>query len=510
MAVRERLLAFDGADTLRPAAVAEYRRVLLTLARELPSNLEVWSLERVVNSYSGAKRAAYAAALERASRDGITYTAMHRQKVMTKIEVTKRKWLGAGASAQYSYLPRPIIFPDLAMSLWTGAMVKPLEGALFRHLLNPDGSALLRSLLFQRVSPIVKGVSVITWGALCTAYLGLDLVDPVQFRADIVKFDAHVTKPLHDAVHAFAREAYRRTSFRALLAEWYGARSQCSEHWHVMTKDLAIAMAWSVPDLGIQVVFDDGETENIEHRLGSGRGSTSAFGNMTTMAIMLMALALWRAKYGATRPLFFLINGDEVAGAISRAYFADWMELLVDTFLSLGFRTDAGEAVPLEGQPEAFEFCSSHPLRVGDHYQMVTDPIKGIASALTLPYDARLNIRRARAHFHARGIGLRHLYAGVPVFDALGRFLVRIAAWSQSLDDALRTANLSSSERWEWETDVTPNLRNSFEKRVEEDTRISFEAATGLSRAEQLMYEAVFDEYEVDWENFTTLPFQCQ
>lgn len=363
------------AAMLRPFTKALNRRVKLVTVK---------TLEEVVESYSGRKRAIYANALTSLGQYGLNRTHAYSNSF---VKVEK----GNTAKAPRCIQPRK---PEYNLAL--ARYIKPLEHRMYKWIgqVFGDGPTVMKGYNVQEVARIARAKWNNTPNCVC---VGLDAT----------KFDMHVSP--------------------AMLKWEHGIYKRLFKH----SPDLARLLSWQMDNIGRGFCEDGKLRYKVKGKRFSGDMNT-ALGNCLIMCAMVYCYALERGV-----PVKLMNNGDDCMVFMEEQYLARFMEEVDSWFLGCGFRMTVEPPVR---DFEQIEFCQMRPIRTSQGWTMV----RNIGTALakdTMSVVPLVNEKVARKWMHAVGECGLALCSGVPILQNFYSAYLREGIAEHNLDKAVQMAS---------------------------------------------------------------------
>lgn len=274
--------------------------------------------------------------------------------------------------------------------------------------------------------------------------MAADFEDPVFVLADHSKFDSCVTRPWIWLEHQFYQTLMPSDTLDELMEMQYFNRC----------------------------ITKHGIRYECEGRKMSGEYNTSLGDTLINYCILKDVFS------GVVHRL--LLNGDDSVIVVERVDLES-LDLSAELWAGYGFKTTWKVVDTIE----EVEFCQSSPIEVRPGvWRMVREPRRAISRSLisSKRYQGQAWYKLVAAMGHSElACG-----DGVPMMQAWGRALLRAAKGAEPL-----ATELSRRARLERSLDPEP-------KPITDRARVSFEAAFGIGRDEQLNFESWADHQLLD------------
>lgn len=326
--------------------------------------VEPWSIDRVVESYTGKKRAVY----ERA-RESLMYLPLNAKDARLKTFVKAEK---IDFASKADPAPRVIQPRDPRFNLHFAKYMKPLEAVLYKQMAK------------LYTSPCVaKGFNASQTGELIHSKW-IQFSKPVAISLDASRFDQHVSVPALKWTH----QVYRRF-VRGSDLEWCLGKMYCNR--------------------GIGVAKDG----VVRYKKMGGRCSgdmDTALGNCVLMVAMVYSLC---KRLNIRHEV--IDNGDDITVFMEDGDRALFMSKVKGWFTDLGFD------IKVESTShclEQVEFCQTRPVCRDGKYVMVRNLVALAKDTTTL-----LDVRQTAHWWDAIGVCGAHLTDGIPVYSEFYRWL---------------------------------------------------------------------------------------
>jgi len=343
------------------------------------SRVTALTLEEVVETYSGRKRAIYEGALRCVQVNGVV-----RRDAFSAAFVKVEK--GNTVKAPRCIQPR-----RPAYNLAVGQYIKPLEHAIYRWIARVfgDGPTVMKGYNVERVARIARG----KWDSFH---------HPVAVGLDATKFDMHVSEAMLSWEHNIYLQVFNGNS------------------------ELRELLRWQMNNIG-GGYCDDGKLKySVVGKRFSGDMNT-ALGNCLIMCAMVWSYAQERGVH-----VKLINNGDDCVVFMEMEDLSRFSVGLNEWFLDLGFRMTVED--PVEDFQKV-EFCQMKPIEVAEGWTMV----RNITTALTkdtlctLPVRDEVGLRKWMFSVGTCGLALCR---GVPMMQNFYRAYVR-----EGIDDHGRVGN---------------------------------------------------------------------
>lgn len=403
------------------------------LNREHPYTRQ-WTLEEVVQSYTGLKRRRYQKAMDEILHG--TKDIDSKLKCFVKIESSMYK------SSKAFPTPRPIQFRDFKYALQFATLVKPIE-----HITYP-----LSGMPKLGILPcIAKNLNNVRRAELLRQKFEM-FVKPVAYMLDAHRYDAHV-QPRH------------------IRAKWrfYDQVLQTDQSRVFHRNQLRTR----------------GSAYTGEHKLSYSVAGTTCSGDMDTALgnclIMLLTLSYIFSNLDVKYEL--LVDGDDSV-VITEGY--------VDQDRLLELAKQTGFVFSFDGVTQKFEeisFCQCNPVLVDGKWIMVRNPYRAISKCLTNTkfQDHKSIPKRLRTIAQ----GELSLSLGVPILQTFFTHLKLISEAKMSSSSFSRNGGwcIDALGEYRLQREMGPDWQLATPRPISIQTRKSFEAAFGIAANEQLQIE---------------------
>lgn len=356
--------------------LARFEKELLGNVRDFTK----FSLDQVVETYTGRRRTIYAAALTKLTQIGLS-----RQDACS-IAFVKMELVNP-AKAPRCIQPRK---PEYNLSL--GRYIKAVEHKLYDAIRRTygDGPTVMKGFNVDEIGSIARG----KWRSFA---------EPVAIGLDATKFDMHVSPAALSWEHGIYRKLFPGD------------------------RELRKLLKWQMNNKGAGYCGDGKLKYSVTGKRFSGDMNTG-LGNCLLMCAMVYAYAQSRGVC-----VKLLNNGDDCVVIMEKHDMAQFNEGLDNWFLEMGFRMVAEEPVY---QLHEIEFCQMHPIEIGDACRMVRN-IKSTMRKDTMTVHPLTNAVHREKWCTAVGTGGLWLTGGVPVLQDFYQAYQRIGCMRSSnmLDD---------------------------------------------------------------------------
>jgi len=436
------------------SAMARLESFMLKVAKSLPKVVP-WDLDRVVNSYHGAKRTNYEEAAQKYRTFGLTQEDA-KVKMFTKFEKTRYDPQG-----KINPDPRAIQYREPVFAVVYAQYIKAIEEVFYR-LKGNRWNGLPPSRIFG------KGLNSYQRAQLL-AEKRERFTQPVVIPLDASRFDQHVDKP------------HLRAIYKAYMIICYSQSFYQMCSWMITNKVRT--------SKGIKYVAEGG--------LMSGDMDTSLKG------CFLMTCMLGCYFEGKKIRWDCLDDGDDILLILESGDVDDVLADLPQHFLSLGH-----EIVP-DTRARCMEevvWCQATPVQVDGIWKFVRNPAKVLSGALVGPRWMQMRSERSkRALANTIGLGEAYLNRGVPVLQAFAAAIVRNANTTRQVKLNLNES-LAYKVKHELGKSVLKAMPSLDIRPVTDDTRLSFAKAFNISISEQLAYEEYLNNWEFRFDDLVLQP----
>lgn len=435
---------------LRPAMVCRrdymmdrLKVYLRRLGRSL-GTVGPWSLDRVVQHYTGPKRRRYSEAADTYRAYGLT---RKNASVKMFIKCEKIKFSPDKPNPD----PRAIQYRDPVYAVVLATFLKPIEEVVYRMKGNR-----LNRLPPHRV--IAKGLNQ-AQRALLLRTKWERFADPVCMSLDASRFDQHVSDKHLEAEHAL---------YKVMLPDGFFAQ----------------LLSWQVKN---NVTTSKGVKYKTFGKRMSGDMNT-ALGNCI---IMIGQLALFFEN--STLKWDCLDDGDDILLIVERSSVPAIRANIEHHFASLGMQLKVESVTSVF---EEIEFCQSRPVCIDGTWKFIRNPAKVMSGALVGQKWLTMPSPRSRRKL-ANTIGLCEaiLNKGVPVLQAFAQAIMQNANTTGQvrLDQAEQLIFRVRAEIGKTSLERLPYTPPAL---ISDDTRLSFSRAFGITVDEQLWCEAWLESWK--------------
>lgn len=374
-----------GDDFVPPPAVnkALFNSRLRDFHKNLIKNVRdptKFSLNQVVETYTGRRRTIYENALKKLTQIGLSRNDA-RSVAFVKMELVDP-----------DKAPRCIQPRDPAYNLMLGQYIKSVEHRIYDAIrrVYGDGPTVMKGFNVDQIGAIAEG----KWNSFA---------EPVAIGLDATKFDMHVSP---EAL------AWEHSIYTSLFPG---------------DKTLAKLLSWQMNNIGAGYCSDGNLKYRVKGKRFSGDMNTG-LGNCILMCAMVHAYAESRGVH-----VKLMNNGDDCVVFMEKKEMDKFNQGLDDWFLAMGFRMVAEAPVYNLHQ---VEFCQMHPIHVGGSCRMVRN-IWSVLRKDTMTTHPLTNHVHREKWCTAVGTGGIHLTGGVPVLQDFYRTYQRIGCMrtSKMMDD---------------------------------------------------------------------------
>jgi hypothetical protein len=430
---------FVPAITVRPRTYEKdmmlkgFRDVVTAECRGAP----IVTVDNVVNSYVGPKRALYAAAAISLSKEGLS---KKDARLTSFIKFEKQDLTKA---------PRVINPRSPRFNLVLGKYLKFLEKRVYKAINKAFGA--------HTSHTVIKGLNVLDAGEVLRSKW-LQFEDPVALGLDATKFDMHVTVEALKYEHSFYTTIFPQSRELRKILRWQLFNS---------------GTAWC----------DDGKVKfRMQGTRSSGDLNTS-LGN----CVIMCALVYARARSRGVR-VELCNNGDDCVVIMERRDLDRFTRGIVCWFKRYGFRMQVEKPV---FEFEQIEFCQSHPVWTDRGWTMV----RNISSCFKKDPMCLVPVHSVGVLSYwlaAVGDCGLSITAGVPVMQEwYGLFRRHGINYSQGFLSTV-IKNTSARERMCGVKGGSVSITG--------DARCSFYYAFGVNPDEQIALETVFGQQSISLE----------
>lgn len=367
--------------------------------------IESWSLERVVDSYTGRRRTIYQNAL-----DSLRALPLNDKDARLKAFVKAEK---IDFHAKPDPAPRIIQPRDPRFNLHFGRHMKPLEGVIYKQMAK------------MYTSPCVaKGFNAEKTGELIH-HKWSQFKKPVAISLDASRFDQHVSVDALKWTHKIYRRFVRGADLDWCLDRMYHNR-------------------------GIGVAKDG----VVRYKKDGGRCSgdmDTALGNCVLMVAMVYSLC---STLGISHEC--IDNGDDITVFMESSNRTEFLSKVKPWFTALGFDIKVESETDVL---EQVEFCQTRPVCREGKYVMVRR-----IEALTKDTTSLLDMHMTPSWWYAIGECGLALTDGIPIFSVFYKWMMKVGKPSRVDKHPLYRCgmtNLATGMTYTGRS-ITPSTRASF------------------------------------------------
>lgn len=392
--------------------------------------------QQFVDTYKGRKKELYQAALDDFRSAASNLKEDASVGVFIKYEKVDR-------TTKSDPVPRVISPRGLKFNLRLGRYIKHLEHRIFNSIGKLFGHAtIIKGYTYDKTASILRE----KWDMLN---------DPVAIGLDASRFDQHVSKQALKFEHSVYLDCYtgkHRRKLKNLL--------KCQ----LLNRCIGYA--------------PDGKVDyQVKGTRMSGDMNTS-LGNCILMCGMVYSYC----KFIGVKPIL-ANNGDDCVVFLERTDVSKFSLGLSRWFYGVGFNMVVEKPVDIF---EQIEFCQTKPVFDGIKYTMCRNPRTAIAKDSVM-----LNCWQGERHFRgwldAVGMGGISIAGGLPIFQSFYKLFVRSGKKRKVSADLLHNS---------W----TYSGGNREEHSINDQTRLSFWLAYGITPCEQLALESYYDNMSINCE----------
>jgi hypothetical protein len=401
--------------------------------------------EIFLSRYSGAKRQRYERAIEANAIYGLPPWA-GKITMFVKNESIR-------ASKKVNPDPRAIQFRDEFFASELALYLKPIEHQIYQTRLYGKRAGVGRV--------IGKGLNMRERADLIFKKF-YAFEDCVVVSIDAKRFDLHVNRELLEMEHAYYRKFNNDPHFAELLKKQL--HNVCTTR------------------------------SGFKYEVPGGRMSgdmNTGLGNCVISLIMFLAL---RRQMGVRMDL--LVDGDDALLFLERKHLELLRSKILPTYLAFGMEMEIADVAD---QMEHIDWCQTRPVNMGTHWVMVRDPIRTLSHVLV---SKKWQPARQRDYMAAIALCEMSLNKGVPVLQAMSETL-----WNNSsqrpnvLDTEKREALFSRVLNFNsWDSLVAKGIQS---QPIESLTRLSFQAAFGITVTEQVAWEHYLHQWRATFGQIT-------
>jgi hypothetical protein len=347
--------------------------------------------------------------------------------------------------------PRCIQPRSTVYNVAVGRYLKPIEHKVYEVIAD----------VFKSSTPVVmKGLNVEGVGVSLASKWD-EFVAPVAVGLDATKFDMHVSTSMLKWEHSVYAHMFNND------------------------KELGKLLSWQLNNSGKAYAWDGTLSYHVRGRRFSGDMNT-ALGNCLIMCGMIYS---WARRQGVRIEL--ANNGDDAVVIMETEDLHKFNGGLKEWFGTLGFRMTVEPPV---FELEQVEFCQMHPVDVGGTWRMVRNlnSSREKDSMCLLRIGGETDFRKWLGAVGECGLALT---SGVPVMQEFYKFYCRNGMKSKMKNAVgMQTGFFFLSIGME--AKVSP---------VEDDTRLSFYKAFGLTPDEQVALEQYYSSLKFSWTGVETI-----
>lgn len=363
--LNERVFYTDNKQT-RPRQCVKGRFSQLQIPELKGVVIKPWTMEEVVNSYTGRQRERYQRAM-----DSILQLSLCKRdaRVATFLKAEKINF-----ALKKDPAPRVIQPRDPRFNICFAKFIKPMEHLIYKQLGR-----------LYKYPCVAKGFNAMQTGDIMHKKWSL-FKDPVCIGLDASRFDQHVSVEALQFTHSIYRKFCKDPEFIRLLDMMYVNR-------------------------GVGSCKDGLAFYKVKGCRMSGDMDT-ALGNCVLMVCMTYLLC---RDLGITHEL--MDNGDDCVVIFEREHEAVFREAVDKWYGDLGFTM---KVEPTVDRLEQVEFCQTHPVFDGENWRMVRNPVAIAKDMVTVIDWSSLGL-----WYRAIGECGKALTSGIPVFYSFYEWLCR-------------------------------------------------------------------------------------
>jgi hypothetical protein len=400
-----------------------------------------WTYQKVINTYTGGKKKLYEAAWQ-----SLKQHALIARDAYAKVFVKMERWNPDDGEKD----PRIIQFRNKRFSLSLARWIKPVEHELYKWTPEPNRLRVFSKCLTNEQ---IARLALAKWNR----------IGGFALKLDCSRFDAHVRAKALRLEH----EVYLRLfGFNPKRVGWWD-----SVLLALCAGTLAEMLLWQIRNLA--------KGAGLIYWVLGGRDSgdmNTASGNCLLMVAMTMA-AMKSQRISST-DYEMLDNGDDMILFVRRCC----LRKLVADFYDMGHELKVEKVI---SEFEDLEFCHTKPIRTVRGLTMVRDPARVTSHALC--GSKYFGDAKSRANLlHTIGSCELSLNAGVPILQSFAKMMLKWGEGGHMLDDA--SIKQTYAARLDSKT-----LRTTLP--ITNEARVSMANAWGVSPAQQLYWEAIFEKH---------------
>jgi len=434
-------------------AMARLKSYMVRIAKSLPTATP-WSLDEVVMSYGGPKRARYEEAAREYRAHGLT---KDQANVKMFIKCEKIKF----SETKENPDPRAIQYRNPVFAVVFAQYIKAIEEVVYQlkgNRLNnlPPTKVFGKGLNSKQRASLLKE----KWDSF---------KKPVVMCLDASRYDQHFDVQHLRVLHA---------CYQIILTSDYFAML-CS--WTTVNKVTT--------------------SRGLKYKTRGGRMSGDMDTALGAAFLMIGLLGCYFEHFPAVH-WDMLDDGDDILLIMEQEDHLFHVDRLAPHFLQLGMQIKVDKvAFALE----EVVWCQATPVQVGDGFRFVRNPSKVLSGALVGPKWKQINTERGRrALANTIGLGEAYLNKGIPVLQSFAQAIIRNAATKRQVKLG-HNDSLTYKVRHEIGKSRLDKMPECPPEPVTDETRLSFALAFGISISEQLEYEQFLDKWNI---NFTTTMLQ--
>nr|UVK78466.1 MAG: RNA-dependent RNA polymerase [Picris umbravirus 1] len=363
--INERVFFTDNKGTLPLTPLAgAFQQIDTSCLKSF--RVQPWTMEQVVDSYTGRHRTRYQQAMESIYANPLT---KRDARVATFIKAEKVNF-----TVKPDPAPRVIQPRDPRFNISIAKFIKPLEPLLYKQLGK-----------LYRYPCVAKGFNALQTGEIIAKKWSL-FRRPVCVGLDASRFDQHVSVEALRFTHSVYRRFIKNEEFHRLLDMMYVNR-------------------------GIGTAKDGIVLYRVHGNRMSGDMDT-ALGNCVLMVLMTRQLCV-----NLNIPHELMDNGDDCVVIFEEEHLERFNGAVRGYFADLGFTM---KVEPPVRTLEKLEFCQTQPVFDGSQWRMVRQ-VTSIAKDL----NSVIQWEQLPLWWRAIGECGLALTGGIPVFDAFYKWLLR-------------------------------------------------------------------------------------
>lgn len=434
--------------------MAKLHEVASRIARGLPK-VAPWSLDRVVEHYSGARRRRYEDAA-RVYRDH----GFNDKDLVVKAFVKCEKIRFSEHKRNPD--PRMIQFRGPVFSVVYAQYIKAIEEVVYRLKGNRINGLRVTSVFGKGLSSTAKGrLLKKKWDKFKR---------PVGMSWDASRFDQHF-----DVEHL------------KLLHRIYMTVCYCTFFAYLLKQTIRNKVV---------------STRGVRYTALGGRMSGEMDTALGACLLMLTSAIACLEELDVTN-YELLDDGDDIVVIMEEEDYQRVKDLVGPTFKTYG------QDLKVENVARTMEgvkWCQAAPVCVDGEYKFIRDPAKVISGGLAGPKWLQMHSPAARrALANTIGLGEGHMNKGVPILQEYAMALIRNAATSRQVKLA-HNDSLMYKVRHEIGKSSLSQLPRLDPTPISDDTRLSFSLAFGITVDEQLSYEEYLRNWVFEFDDYQQQP----